>query len=591
MKRKLLLSYTLILLVGITTTGGLSFGFIRNSHIRNLENTLISYAGLITESLEIEQQAERSRNLFLLTQKFADRTGVRVTLMDISGRVLADSADNSIMFAPQHQHPEFTLAMQRETQAVQRFDDNTEQMTMFLALPPQEYMGRPVIVRLSDPMEQLLQESLVFLGYISLSTALGLIVAMILALATVRSIVRPVNELTIAAKRVAAGDFSARIVVNTRDELQELGDTFNYMAQELSRTVTTIRRQNAEMDSMLSGMTDGVLAVDASGEILLSNYELERLFPQLRSESTRPPVSEVFSGVPEVPQLVHETLHEGQAITREITVEASGATRVLRIKSSLMRESERENSILGVFLLVQDTTEIRKLENMRKEFVANVSHELRTPLTLIAGFSETLRSEQQLTAKDRSTALHVIELETERLKRLINGLLSLSEIENIDTKAQWKCLDLCREANEALLLIRPLAEKKNIELHARIEHSAQVYGNPDWIRQLLVNLLENGVKYTLDGGTVELSVENGQDSVIIAVQDTGIGIPPDEQARIFERFYRVNKDRGKDATGTGLGLTIVEEITTELGGVVEVTSELGQGSRFVVRLPSVTTAC
>ncbi len=589
MKRKLLTSYIVILLVGTLTTGGLSYSFIRNNSLRNTESALVNYASLIAESLQIEMLAEQPRNHFILAQKYSERTGVRVTLMDVDGRVLADSADNSIIFQSQADQPEYRHAIRHEVRGVQRFDENTNLETMFLALPPLHVHERSIIVRLSDPIEHILEESFVFLGYISISIVLGLILAMVVALANVRSIVKPVNELTMAAQSIAAGDLSIRIDVQTRDELEILAQTFNDMAVQLERTITTMQRQNVEMDSMLSGMTDGVLAVDRKGEILLVNRELRRLFPELSQNTVGRKVQNEFRHLPQIPSLVAETLEERTAVNRELAVGDDGCP-VVRVKTSLMKNPEPDRNVMGVFLLVQDVTEFRKLENMRNNFVANVTHELRTPLTLIAGFVETLQGWDSLSGDDRRTALRVIDLETERLKRLINDLLTLSEIENIETQSYRRPVDAVREVRHVVSMMQPLAQEKQVSLNVMFGgDSARIFGNPDWFRQMLVNLVENGIKYTSAGGSVTVTTDTDHESLRITITDSGIGIPEDEQALVFDRFYRVRKVRGKETGGTGLGLTIVQDIVREFGGSIVLESTLGKGSVFVVTLPTTSS--
>lgn len=587
MKRKLLTSYIVILLVGTLTTGGLSYSFNRNNNLRNLESSLRSYANLITESLEVEQQAGELRNFFLLAQKYAERTGVRVTLLDDAGSVLADSADNSIIFQNQLDRPEIQHAIRYEVRGVRRFDQNTNQETMFLALPPLPLTESSVIVRLSAPVDDLLKESMVFLRYIGLSILFGLVLAMVVALINVRAIVRPINELTMAATRVAGGDFSTRIEVRTRDELEVLATTFNSMAKELEKTVSTMQRQNMELDSMLSGMTDGALAVGSNGEILLVNREIYRLFPDLDGELSGKPLEEVFQEFPEIPVIVRDTVASEEAITRESRLAIGGDVRILRVQSSLMKGQRPAGSLMGVFLLIQDITEIRKLENMRSDFVANVTHELRTPLTLIAGFVETLQSWHALEDKDRTTALRVIELETERLKRLINGLLSLSEIENMETRTHWRPIPVDPEVSHIAAVVRPLAEEKRLRLTVSINvPDVTIRGSIDWFRQMLMNLVENAIKYTPSGGDITIATARSETEVFVTVSDSGIGIPPEDHQRIFERFYRVSKVRGNDTGGTGLGLTIVHDIVHELGGSITLESSPGRGTSFTVSFPT-----
>jgi len=588
MKRKILASYILILLVATLTTGIFSFSFVRNSYFTNLEEKLLSYGELITDSIILEEESGDLRNFFWLTQKFAQRTRVRVTLLDETGNVLADSADNSTIFFSHRNQPEIQAALRGEIRGIQRVDEVTGIRSMFLALPPVMVQDQRLIIRLSDPIEDYMQESLVFIRYILLSIFLGLVIAMTVGLWTIGKITGPIHDLTEASKELAAAKFSTRIQIQTKDELEELADTFNHMAERLEIMISQIQEKNIQMDAMLSGMTDGMLAVDCSYKILMMNRELSRLLPAHISLQLGELMQVQNDTMMELNHMVEETIEQEQAMEREIRWEDEHENRVIKVKSSLMREMEEEYRVLGVFLLVQDVTEIRKLESMRNDFVANVTHELRTPLTLISGFVETLQNEEQLDHYERKTALSIIDLETERLKRLINDILTLSEIENMKTGGEQCRFDALKEIREVMNWIRPLADEKNIQLnHQSNVEKLEIKVNPSWFRQMIANLLENAIKYTPEGGWVKLQADVNDNRLSIWIQDNGIGIPDEEKELVFQRFYRANRHRSREVGGTGLGLTIVQHIITEMGGTITVTTPESGGSLFEVTLPMI----
>lgn len=588
MKRKILTSYILILLVGTLTTGIFSFSFLRNSYFTNMEEKLLSYGQLITDSLLMEEESGDLRNFFWLTQKFAQRTRVRVTLLDETGRVLADSADNSIIFINQQMQPEVQLAMRGEIRSIQRNDDTSGANSMFLALPPVTLQGQQMIIRLAEPIEDYMQENMVFMKYVFMSILLGLIIAMIVGLWNVGKITGPIHVLSEAASQLASARFSTRIHIKTRDELEELAETFNHMAERLETMISQIQAKNIQLDAMISGMTDGVMAVDASGHLLMVNRELQRLLPSKMKLEAGGHYQDTLGELPELAHLIDETIQHQQALEEEVQFEHHHQPRVLRIKSSLMRDPGANEQLIGVFLLIQDMSEIRKLENLRNDFVANVTHELRTPLTLISGFVETLQQDHKLDAEEQKTALSIIELETERLKRLINDVLTLSEIENMQTGTGTKRFNAMMEIREVMEWLRPLAQEKSIQVTLKpYDDPIMIQANPGWFRQMLANLLENAIKYTPESGWVNVEVRVIEHVLQVMIQDNGIGVPDEEKELIFQRFYRANRNRSREVGGTGLGLTIVQHIVSEMKGTIEVTTPERGGSLFRVCLPGV----
>lgn len=253
---------------------------------------------------------------------------------------------------------------------------------------------------------------------------------------------------------------------------------------------------------------------------------------------------------------------------------------------TLIENKYKSDENYGVLVVVKDVTEIKKLEKMRMQFVSNVSHEIRTPLTCISGFVETLKSCDSLSQSDKLEALDIIDVETERLKKLISDLLRLSEIESDLGEKREEKIDIEHTLNQIMILLKLMARNKDISIDMNISsHLNMLTGNENWFRQMVINLCQNAIKYTPKFGKVLINAEPGDESVIISVKDNGIGIPEKDIPRVFERFYRVDKARNSKIGGTGLGLAIVKHIVIEFGGKIELKSKEGEGSEFIVTLP------
>jgi two-component system phosphate regulon sensor histidine kinase PhoR len=259
---------------------------------------------------------------------------------------------------------------------------------------------------------------------------------------------------------------------------------------------------------------------------------------------------------------------------------------ILDITMEVTRSKYKPHDISGVLVLLRDVTEMRRMEKLKDEFVANVSHELRTPLTVISGFVETLKGWEALTANDRHTALNIIEVETERLKKLISEILLLSRIEGEMSHARKRLIPLAESVNQSAAALQPLADKKHITLKREIADPLEpLYGIAGWFRQIVYNLLDNAIKYTPPGGTVTVRLNTDRNRLCLEVEDTGPGIPREDRERIFERFYRREKSRQRKIAGSGIGLTITRHMVTEFGGTLELADSHPQGSLFRVYLP------
>jgi two-component system phosphate regulon sensor histidine kinase PhoR len=395
------------------------------------------------------------------------------------------------------------------------------------------------------------------------------------------------------ARQLAGGALGQRIRLRSHDEVGVLASTLNQMADQLEAKIREVSEDRAQLLAMLTAMVEGVMVLDCRGTVLQVNPALERMFRVQGAEARGRAHGEVIRHH-ELNRLVTQVLESRHNQGGEITLVPSGRT--VRIEASVAG-GQRENEACAV-LVFHDVTELRRLEKVRKDFVANVSHELRTPLTSIKGYVEAMLDGAKDHPDEAVRFLEIIMKQSDRLNLILDDLLQLSQIESGQVQFKRESVLLHEAVERTLALIKPLADKKGhtvtVSLPPDLPPAA---GDEDRLVQVLTNLLDNAVKYTPDRGTIQIAARHiaarsipaggpDQDQVELSVTDTGLGIPEADRPRVFERFYRVDKARSRELGGTGLGLAIVKHIVEAHQGQVWVEGNVPTGSRFVVRLPA-----
>jgi two-component system, OmpR family, phosphate regulon sensor histidine kinase PhoR len=412
-------------------------------------------------------------------------------------------------------------------------------------------------------------------------------------------VIRPVATLNEAADALAVGEYGHRVYVPNRDELGRLAGTLNRMSQSMLARTTQLSQTAARQSTVLGGMIEGVVAVDARQRIVLANEAAGRLFDFRAPTVEGRPLLEVIRNH-ELHAAVTTALSTSEALRFEVRRAGPPAKCVEIHVQPLPGEP-----CPGVVLVIHDTTELRRLESIRREFVANVSHELKTPLSSIKAYTETLRNGALKDPETSGRFLERIEEQTERLTRLIMDMLMLARIESDHQVFELVSLDVPEVVQKCLDDYRSAADGKRIalsaaadgdgqegpkpplgrELGAERQAACRVKADREALREILDNLLDNAIKYTPAGGSVAVVWRSSGSMAQIAVRDSGIGIKPEDQERVFERFYRVDKARSRELGGTGLGLSIVKHLAQSMNGSVAVASEVGKGSTFTVELP------
>ncbi|SHK09771.1 two-component system histidine kinase PnpS [Desulforamulus aeronauticus] len=403
-----------------------------------------------------------------------------------------------------------------------------------------------------------------------------------LAWLTARRLITPVEQITSAAQEMAGGVLDTEIRVQGEHELDELAWSINYMARQLRKNLFLITEERNRARAILNSMADGVIALDKNGRVILINPVVESIFDIKEECWIGTELIKVIRNH-ELEQLFIRALQDMQPVLNNELQVLTPEPRLFRVQISPLKGAQHKK--MGVVGLLTDVTERRKLEQMRTEFAANVSHELRTPLTSINGFVETLLDgamEQPHVAKN---FLEIIHTEGKRLANLIDDLLKLSRLEDRRTILHKQPVDLADIIHNTIKMFEGLAQDKNIELTEVIPSDLPpVPGDFGFLSQVIVNLVDNAIKYTLTGGKVNVEVTFNQQSITVTVSDTGIGISEESLPRVFERFYRVDKARSREMGGTGLGLSISKHIVEAHGGKIKATSSQ-EGSTFYFTLP------
>ncbi|HEX9941955.1 MAG TPA: ATP-binding protein [Thermoanaerobaculia bacterium] len=511
--------------------------------------------------------------------QLAADSGIRVTLIREDGVVLADSSVEPGRIAAMENHrgrPEVKAALARGRGMNVRRSATTGHTYVYVARTLSGPAGGVLVLRLAEPLEELSALH----GRLAAAMLLAAVAAGVAILLTSlwldRRLFQPLSRLIAGAQDLAVGRAS-RVEVPDEDELAALALALNRLAATAAEQFEAVSKERDRLREILASMSEGVLVVDPHGRALMINPAFHRLF-DLSGDFTGRPVLEIIRH-PGLARLIEDTLVLGEPQSAQLEV-PSPERRTLLLASAALSGGER-----GAVVVARDTTELTRVADMRRDFVANVSHELKTPLAAIRGYAETLRDGALDEPPTARRFTERILNQCQRLQELLDDLLTLSRLEGLALSPDRELVDLAAVTRRAVELLSPAAREKRVTIEVEAEPVLPVLGDPDGLERLLLNLLDNAIKYNHADGKVVVRLSRTDGEALLEVSDTGIGIPPESLPRIFERFYRVDKGRAREEGGTGLGLAIVKHVAQVHGGQVEVESRLGRGSIFRVRLP------
>ena len=559
----------LVLIVALTVLiVALSYNSLRRhfveAQIADLQDLNASLSVLL-----LSAKNQSREDLDQLTKSLGNEIRARITIIDTTGNVIADSESDPRLMKNHRQRPEIKQALRGNVAHAQRFSTTVEENMLYVASPLVQDGQTVAVVRTSIYLSHLNDIFKQILNRIIKIAILIIVIALSAAFLLARYYSKPVNQLVTAARQIGQGKFETRVNIQTSDEFAELADSFNAMAIEINRLLADVARQRDELQTIVTAVPSGLLVLTADGRVAFYNREFQKI-------TEREELQDRF---------YWEILREPQFTEFIKDIQASRANRTQEIvinNKTYLCSAEVETSSAEIVLIFSDISELKSVQQMKRDFVVNVSHELRTPLTAIKGFIETLQEE---TSGNERHYLTIIARHTDRLINIVNDLLTLAEIEE-KNQLEYETVSLSNLINDTVKIFEERLQAKNLKMIVEIADGlTTIKVDPFKFQQVLINLLDNAIKYT-EQGQITIRVQKKADQVQIAIQDTGCGIPSEHLPRLFERFYVVDKARSRQMGGTGLGLAIARHIVLLHNGTIEVESQPGIGTTFFISIPA-----
>lgn len=574
MKKTIFLKiFSCFLLITIFLSGLIlifSFTAAKNNYIESTANYLKNIGTVLGEQIIPLIEKNDSEELDKLVKMLGNKIQTRITVIVPDGTVLADSQENPKLMVNHGTRTEIAQALEGKTGRFLRESETLRKQMLYIAVPVKKNYKILGVVRLSLFLKDI-NSTINHVRTKILEISL-LVVALSLLISTLfsRSLSRPIRELSSVSRKIANGDFNARVFLKRRDELHELADNFNTMAADMKKLFDDLKNQKEELDSVISSLQEGILVLDSEERVILTNDSFRKI---IKNNIKERQFYWEFFRIPQFDELVKKIKSTRNNVSEEISFE----NKIFSCNGTFL--SARKE----VAVIFHDITSIRNLEKIKTDFVSNISHELRTPLTAIKGFVETLQS--SVVSEENKHYLDIVSRNTDRLVSIINDLLFLSELEEKSLKIDLIEVDLKSLLKKIIRIFEQKLKEKSLSLKLDIkEELPLIKADPFKLEQIFINLIDNAIKYT-EKGNIEISVKKKENSIEIVFEDTGIGIPAEHISRIFERFYVVDKSRSKKLGGTGLGLSIVKHIVSLHEGSITVKSSHGIGTKFIVTLP------
>jgi two-component system phosphate regulon sensor histidine kinase PhoR len=578
-------SYLLITIISLVAVTIYATSSLREFYLDRIAGDLRDRAYLLEKQI-LQFLGPLDTNVVdALCKELGKLSTTRITVILPSGTVIGDSHDDPDRMDNHLLRPEVIQAKKGNAGRSIRFSTTLQQRMMYIAVPLMDHKRIVAVIRTSLPVTAIDEKLNSIQTQIAFGGLLIALVAAGISLYVSRRISRPIEKMKQGAEHFARGDLLHRLPETDSEEIGSLADALNQMAAQLDDRIKTIINQRNELEAILSSMEEGVIAFDRDERIISINQAAARIFEKTSKHMLNRSIQEVIRN-PELQQFVTQALSSTDNLEGDITLYREGE-RIIYLHSTSLRDSSEDQ--IGVLVVMNDVTRVRRLENIRRDFAANVSHEIKTPLTAIKGFVETLRHGSVKNPEEIERFLGIIEKHVNRLTAILEDLISLSRIEQDDEKKAIKLQKnpIKNVLQTAIGNLREKADLKDITIDCVCEENLFAMIDPTLLEQALVNLLDNAITYSHEGSSVQVSAFQKHDSIIISVQDHGTGITKEHLPRIFERFYRADKARSRDLGGTGLGLAIVKHITQAHGGYATVESTPGKGSTFSLHLPSV----
>lgn len=579
-QNKIILSNIIIIVLALVIIGtiviqGMLFYNIEQTEKRLVESS--NNSNIFIQQYILNQQNDDltlvdifKENSAFLAEELAKQT-TRVQLYDQYGELLADSATLDIL-APTELRQEVQIAKDQGEKAyvVTKLEEGR---FIYFASPiimENQQLGVLSFLYSLEDVDTLIQQSVVLFLW---AGVLGLFALYFISFYLSKRILKPVYTLIETSEEIASGNYQQQIDYVSSDEIGDLTRSFNQMVINIREKIYEINSEKHKLESVLSSIEDGVIAVDNDKNILALNDPAKDIFNMDENIQLDNILSYEFMN-----ELYNDMLSERESITREVLV----GKRYLLIYSNVIRV---HNVSIGYIFVIRDISKIRELEEKQRQFISSVSHELRTPLTTVIGYSDLLQRRGYTDPKLIEKSIALIKKEGERLLRLVDDLLGLSNLENMEFDLIKSQLDIMQLLEDVVTQMRVKGKKYNNEIQFTSSQLPKIYGDYDRLKQVFINVIDNAIKYSFPGDIVQIYTEKADDFVVIFIRDFGVGIAEDNLKRIFEPFYRVDKVRSRNLGGSGLGLSIVKDIIENHGGSINIESQIDEGTLVIVKLP------
>jgi len=564
MKKNIFYYFVVTIVIAISITGFFIYQQVQKNYKSDAEEKLIRLTKVIATGVDSHKTSvNNTLDYNSLAKEYSDiinkqysnevnpEKDTRITFISTAGKVLGDSTANYEDMENHLDRSEVQDALSGKTGIEIRYSNTLKMDFIYSAelLP-----SKSIIVRVSMPLKNL-QE---IYNQIWTITLIGILIALLLS-------------------SFIAFKFSSRIANPIARHIKSIN-------KELFSTIDDLKDKNVKMDAILNSMSNIIIGVDSELKIMLFNSSTLNIFTKGKDTHIIGKSLIELIRNNEINDFLIDTIKNNKVNMGEVHI-SSPFDRILKVTTAPIRSKDDVNTTSGGVVVMDDITNLKKLEQIRTEFVSNVTHELKTPLTSIKGFIETLKNGAIENREIAYSFLDIIDIEAERLTILINDILNLSEIETKQQDTNISNYMASDVVNEVIPMLEEVAARKHIKIHWNIDNSAKMQVNKDRIKQLLINIIDNAVKYNYENGEIFVSVVRSNFGIEIVIKDTGIGIAEENLTRIFERFYRVDKGRSRSMGGTGLGLSIVKHIVNLYNGTIKINSKVGKGSEFIINLP------
>lgn len=584
---KFVLIYILLILIALQIIGLYFAKELEQTLKRNFTTSIEDRVNLIEFSVREEMLRERTENdptleqsLRVVLSSFTSEDMNEIRVIDSKYRIVATSAlDNQSIVGQRSTDDTLKRSITSETPSKIVLDPKLGKRVLVQTRPI--VVGDEVIGSLyvESNIEKVYKQIDEINRILAVGAAVSLSITLIIGIFIARTITRPISDMRKQAQAMAKGNFSRKVKVYGNDEMGQLAIAFNHLTNQLQESQSTTESERRKLASVLSNMTDGVIATDRKGRVSLINDSALDMLRTTRELVLNRPITSVLSLEKEY--TFEDLIDLKESLSLDFSTEEEPY--ILRVAFSV---TQRETGyVTGLIAVIHDNTEQEKIDMERREFVSNVSHELRTPLTTMRSYLDALAEGAWQNEEIAPKFLHVTQTETERMIRLVNDLLKLSRMDSEEYELNQEFVDF-NKFFSAIIERFEFSKSQNVQFQRQFtDESLFVEIDPDKMTQVIDNIISNALKYSPDGGTVCFGIEKAEDDIIVSIADEGMGIPQDMVKRIFDRFYRADRARSRAMGGTGLGLAIAKEMIQAHGGTIWAESEEGKGTTIFFTLP------